>query len=272
MTVNCPNTAKVVLISKRFSTFVYCTTFQIVKVKPTRIKETVTFVVQPDSINLRNPYDLEPDDMPEAFIKWDQVRFYQAESTAEGELVLSSEVRVTRNKKGQVVGRTYNRRKNGAWKAKTAKLRKLYAVVRKRVVHKNTLQSFATAFTWYVIFVMSLEEYNEVHGNFSRITNYPWTWWLPIITLTQGVQYSSLQQSMETPRVDVVIRHTDRRIRGKDMDGAIQFTSDFTHMYYHCNISHISRTRSCFQLILGPYLTAWCVSLQSFGSDNLQHC
>ena len=35
-----------------------------------------------------------------------------------------------------------------------------------------------------------------------------------------------------------------------------------------CNFDE---TRTCFQLILGPYLTAWCVSLQSFGSDNLQH-
>ena len=33
----------------------------------------------------------------------------------------------------------------------------------------------------------------------------------------------------------------------------------------------LRETRSCFQLILGPYLTAWCVSLQSFSSDNLQH-
>ena len=60
---------------------------KIVKVKPTRIKDTVTFVVQPDLINLRHPYDLEADDTPGAFIKRDQVRFYQAESTAEGELV-----------------------------------------------------------------------------------------------------------------------------------------------------------------------------------------
>ena len=30
-------------------------------------------------------------------------------------------------------------------------------------------------------------------------------------------------------------------------------------------------TRSCYQLILGPYLTAWCVSLRSFSSDNFQH-
>ena len=30
---------------------------KIVKVKPTRIKETVTFVVQPDLINLRDPYE-----------------------------------------------------------------------------------------------------------------------------------------------------------------------------------------------------------------------
>ena len=145
---------------------------KIVKVKPTRIKETVTFVVQPDLINLRHPYDLEADDTPGAFIKRDQVRFYEAKSTAEGELVLSSEVRVTRNKKGQVVRGTYNRRKNGVLKAKTAKLRKLYAVVRKRAVHKNTLESFATAFTRYVIFVMTLEEYNEVHGNLANLKEY----------------------------------------------------------------------------------------------------
>ena len=58
------------------------------------------------------------------------------------------------------------------WKAKTAKLRKLYAVVRKRAVHKNTLQSFATAFTRYVIFVMTLEVYNEVHGNLANLKEY----------------------------------------------------------------------------------------------------
>ena len=39
---------------------------------------------------------------------------------------------------------------------------------------------------------------------------------------------------------NVVIRHTDRRIRGKDLDGNIQFNSDFTHTYYHCNIGHVS--------------------------------
>ena len=58
------------------------------------------------------------------------------------------------------------------WKAKTAKLRKLYAVVRKRAVHKNTLQSFATAFTRYVIFIMTLEVYNEVHGNLANLKEY----------------------------------------------------------------------------------------------------
>ena len=47
----------------------------------------------------------------------------------------------------------------------------------------------------------------------------------------------------QEPR-NVVIRHTDRRIRGKD--GTIQFNSDFTHTYYHCNIGHISRKKPFF--------------------------
>ena len=32
-----------------------------------------------------------------------------------------------------------------------------------------------------------------------------------------------------------------------------------------------NKTRSCYQLKLGPYLTAWCVSLPSFSNDNFQH-
>ena len=45
---------------------------------------------------------------------------------------------------------------------------------------------------------------------------------------------------------NVVIRHTDRRIRGKDLDGNIQFNSDFTHTYYRCNIGHITRKNPFF--------------------------
>ena len=45
----------------------------------------------------------------------------------------------------------------------------LCCCIRKRAIHKNTLQSFATTFTRYVIFVMPLEEYNEVHGNLANL-------------------------------------------------------------------------------------------------------
>lgn len=45
---------------------------------------------------------------------------------------------------------------------------------------------------------------------------------------------------------NVVIRHTDRRIRGKDLDGKSQFNYDFTNTYYHCHFDHISRKNPFF--------------------------
>ena len=44
-------------------------------------------------------------------------------------------------------------------------------------------------------------------------------------------------------------------------------TDIFTLAFY----AVLKVTRSCYQLILGPYLTAWCVSLQSVSGDNLKH-
>jgi len=43
-------------------------------------------------------------------VKRDQVRFYQAKTTEEGDLVLSFEVRVSKNNRGAVNAGTYNRR------------------------------------------------------------------------------------------------------------------------------------------------------------------
>ena len=80
-----------------------------VKEKPLRIKHTSTFVVKPDLIKLKHPYDLEADDTPGVFKKHHKVRFYEAKQTDGGELILSSEVHVTKNRNGQVTNGTYNR-------------------------------------------------------------------------------------------------------------------------------------------------------------------
>lgn len=135
-----------------------------VKEKPLRIKHNSTFVIKQDLINLKHPYDLEADDTPGVFKKHDQVRFYEAAQTKEGDLVLSSEVHVSKNRSGQVTGGTYNRRTNEGWKAKVAKMNNLYAVVRKRGAHQETLAKYGSAFIRHITFVMPIDEYNVVHG------------------------------------------------------------------------------------------------------------
>ena len=45
-----------------------------------------------------------------------------------------------------------------------------------------------------------------------------------------------------------------------------------SYLVFFASFPFLRRNRSCFQLILGPYLTAWCVSLRSFRSDiNFKH-
>ena len=97
-----------------------------VKEKPLRIKHTSTFVIKQDLINLKHPYDLEADDTPGVFKKHDKVRFYEAKQMDEAELFLSSEVHVTKNRNGQVIGGTYNRRTNEGWKARVATKQRSY--------------------------------------------------------------------------------------------------------------------------------------------------
>lgn len=110
--------------------------------------------------------------MPGSFVKRDQVRFYQVKIKGNEELEVSTEVRVTKNSKGDVTGGTYNRRKDNTWQPKKANPSNLYAVVRKRAVHKETLKEYNSAFTRYVIFVMPVEEYNQVHGKLKNLKEY----------------------------------------------------------------------------------------------------
>ena len=46
--------------------------------------------------------------------------------------------------------------------------------------------------------------------------------------------------------LNLVIKHIDRRIRGKDSNGHFIYKSDFTPAYYHPMFSHILRTNLYF--------------------------
>ena len=83
-----------------------------IKEKPFRIKHTSTFVIKQDLISLKHPYDLEADDTPGVLKKHNKVRFYEAKQMKEAELVLSSEVHMTKDRNGHVTGGTYNYRTN----------------------------------------------------------------------------------------------------------------------------------------------------------------
>ena len=100
------------------------------------------------------------------------MRFYEAKQTDGGELILSSEVHVTKNRNGQVTNGTYNRRTSEGWKAKVANKDNLYAVVRKRGAHQATLSYYGSAFVRHITYVMPIDEYNRVHGNLKSIKEY----------------------------------------------------------------------------------------------------
>lgn len=72
--------------------------------------------------------------------KKEQTRF-EVTVNDEGQLFISSEVSVNTNNKGIVVGGTCNVRDGQLnWVRRTADKEHLYAVVRKRAVHKKTME------------------------------------------------------------------------------------------------------------------------------------
>ena len=48
------------------------------------------------------------------------------------------------------------------------------------------------------------------------------------------------------PPHNIIVRHTDRRTRGLDNNGAIQYGAEFTNTYYHCDFSHIAKKNPYF--------------------------
>ena len=136
--------------------------------KPVRVKDTVTFVVNQSRANVKNPKDLDADDTPGAYCKKEQTRFYQVEESENGEIEISCEVHVTRNAKGNVISGTYRERVGNEWHSRCADMAKVYAVIRKRAVHKATLERYKTAFTRCIVWVMPLKEYNEVYSDLKK--------------------------------------------------------------------------------------------------------
>ena len=140
--------------------------------KPVRVKDTATFVVNQTRANVKNPKDLDADDTPGAYSKKEQTRFYQVEENDDGEMEISCEVHVTKNAKGNVVSGTYRERVGNEWRSRCADIEKVYAVIRKRAVHKATLKRYKTAFTRYIVWVMPLKEYNEVYSKLKKSKHY----------------------------------------------------------------------------------------------------
>ena len=144
---------------------------KLVKQKPLRIQENATFVINQGGIGLKHPFDLDADDIAGAFTKKDSVRFYEI-CGDEDNLIISSEVHVTRDRNGCIIAGTFNKRTSKGWKPKTANMGKLHAVFRGRAIHKETLKKEGTSFNRVIMFIMFVGEYNNVKGKIKDMKIY----------------------------------------------------------------------------------------------------
>ena len=64
---------------------------------------------------------------------------------------------------------------------------------------------------------------------------------------------------------NLIVKHLDRRIRGKNQEGQLLYNVDFTPSYYHSNRDHITRKNPFFDV---PFICRrdWRIK---FGSDKL---
>lgn len=135
---------------------------KIAKMRPMRVETTATFVLNQKEAGLSHPYDLEADDIAGVYVKKEQTRFYEVDE-GNDELDVSSYIHVTKNADGKVIsGITNERVGSGNWVHRKVNLCKTYAVIRKRAVHKKTLEVHKVQFVRYIIYVMPLAEYNKV--------------------------------------------------------------------------------------------------------------
>lgn len=137
---------------------------------PLRVKENANFIIHQEKCNIKHPFDLQADNIGGAFLKKDQVRFYEAEKDVNSEIKLSSEVHVEKMD-GKVIGGQINSLFNGSWESRDADIRKMYALVRKRAEHKKSKEA-GKSLVRYIIFLMNIEEYNLHYGNMSKLQRF----------------------------------------------------------------------------------------------------
>ena len=111
-------------------------------------------MVKQTVINLKHPFDLDADDIAGAFSKKDSVRFYEVDGEIDN-FTMSSEVHVIHDDRGDVVSSSFNERTSKGWKPKIVDLTKLYAIIRQRAAHKETLKKEGNAQKRRILFCQS---------------------------------------------------------------------------------------------------------------------
>lgn len=81
-----------------------------------------------------------------------------------------------------------------------------------------------------------------------------------------GCNYEFSEKYRRSPH-NLVIKHMDRRIRGKGPTGTILYSSDFTNTYYHPNLAHIQRKNAMFYERHPVYIS----SNLYYSLDPIQH-
>ena len=148
---------------------------QMVKKRPVRVTNAATFVLNQKEISLQHPFDLEADDVAGSYLKKEQSRYYEV-TDDDNDVAISSTVHVLKDADGKVIKGTINERvatkRSMKWVKRNADLNCVYAVIRKRAVHKRTLEVHNVNFVRYITYIMPLTEYNEVHWNLRNMQNY----------------------------------------------------------------------------------------------------
>ena len=62
---------------------------------------------------------------------------------------------------------------SGKWEQREVNLKNVYVVVRKRAEHKKGKEA-RVSLDWYIIFVMTLEEYNSKYSSMSKLKYFLW--------------------------------------------------------------------------------------------------
>ena len=91
-----------------------------------------------------------------------------------------------------IVGKI-NSKVSGKWEQREVNLKNVYVVVRKRAEHKKGKEA-RVSLDWYIIFVMTLEEYNSKYSSMSKLKYFPVNHELIILSY----------QTSETEKIEII--------------------------------------------------------------------